>query len=137
MAHNDPDKGTLLVKHHLSFEKLISFSFVIQKNHPMKAFYNRGWQWLSNMEKIMPIAGVTGAHSYAPTEANPSLPNDQDEDAASQAPTNKDMDINIVSQPSTAISASTIISTATSAVASASTTAIFSPDISLPHPAAK
>ena len=70
----------------------------------MKPFHNRGWWWLQYMEKILPVAGATGAHSYVATEANPpSLTGDQDQEsghASPQAPGNDLMDIDSVSQPS-------------------------------------
>lgn len=47
----------------------------------MKPFRSRGWRWLRYMEKILPIAGATGAHSFAPTEANPPPLVDQDQDS--------------------------------------------------------
>lgn len=46
----------------------------------MKPFRNKGWRWLKYMERILPIAGATGAHSYAPTEAEPPPLIDQDAD---------------------------------------------------------
>ena len=46
----------------------------------MKPFCNRGWKWLCFIEKILPVAGATGSHSYVATEANPpSLACDADE----------------------------------------------------------
>ncbi|KAF8804214.1 hypothetical protein BYT27DRAFT_7243939 [Phlegmacium glaucopus] len=89
-----------------------------QKNHPMKPFRNRGWQWLRYMEKILPVAGATGAHSYAPTEAA--------------------MEVDATIQASTPISiaASTPASAITSTSA-ASTSAISSADIISEQPAAK
>jgi len=70
----------------------------------MKPFHNRGWWWLQYMEKILPVAGATGAHSYSATEADPpSLTGDQDQEsdhASPQAPGNDLMDIDSVGQPS-------------------------------------
>ena len=53
------------------------------------------------MEKILPVAGATGSHSYAPTESNPPLANtDQDSDhAATPPPTLGDMDVDDDSHP--------------------------------------
>ena len=62
------------------------------------------------MEKILPVAGATGAHSYAATEADPpSLTGDQDQEsdhASLQAPGNDLMDIDSVGQPSISTSSS-------------------------------
>lgn len=82
------------------------------------------------MERIIPVAGATGMHSYAPTEVDPRLLNDQDEDsvhATSQAPAYEDMDVDAIGEPSQAVSVSAaIISTSGAA---ASTSAIPSPNI--------
>ena len=69
----------------------------------MKSFRNRGWRWLRYMEKILPVAGATGAHSYVATEANPpSLAGDQDQEfdhpSPQAPPDNNTMDIDSISQ---------------------------------------
>jgi hypothetical protein len=98
----------------------------------MKPFRNRGWRWLRYMERIIPIAGATGMHSYAPTEVDPQLLDDDDfVHVTLQAPTNEDMDVDVTDEHSQADP----ITHATSAVASVES-AISSSDISL-HPAAK
>ncbi|KAF8222296.1 hypothetical protein L208DRAFT_1381900 [Tricholoma matsutake] len=82
-----------------------------KRNHPMKPFCNGGWWWLQYMEKILPVAGATGAHSYVVTEADPpSLTGDQDQEsdhALLQAPGNDLMNVNSVSQPSISTSTPT------------------------------
>ena len=82
----------------------------------MKPFRNRGWKWLWYMEKILPVAGATGSHSYSAIEANPpSLASDQDPgfDHASQAPFSiHEMDVDSLSQ-SAQPSALTLTSTFT------------------------
>ena len=107
--------------------KLISqmFLFLCQKNHSLKPFRNKGWRWLPYMEKILPVAGATGAHSYAPTEAKPPplVDHDSDHDSdhvISPALTHNsdEMDINGIIPSATSISAttpSTDISSSTSA----------------------
>jgi len=37
----------------------------------MRPFRNKGWPWLRYMEQILPIAGVAGAYSFAPSQSNP------------------------------------------------------------------
>ena len=68
------------------------------------------------MEKILPVAGATGSHSYVATEANPpSLACDPNEDLDYVSPpvpsVNDSMDINSTSNPAASISASTSTST--------------------------
>ena len=91
------------------------------------------------MEKILPIAGATGAHSYAPTEAKPPPLVDQDQDSDNAIPhtlthNSDEMDVDRINQSAASISA-----TSTSAAISSSisdTAAIFSADI-LQQPATK
>ena len=78
----------------------------------MKPFRNRGWKWLRIMEKITPVAGATGSHSYAATEANPpSLACDPDEDIDYVSPQplsgNNSMDIDSTGQPTASTSTPT------------------------------
>src|ERR1700678_11332 len=40
----------------------------------MRPFRNKGWKWLRFMEKILPVAGATGAFSFAAAEVNPMTP---------------------------------------------------------------
>lgn len=90
----------------------------------MKPFRNKGWRWLRYMEKILPIAGATGAHSYAPTQARPPPLVDQDDDADLEQHSLMDIDGLPSSQPATAISsasASTAPASASTSPASAST----------------
>ena len=71
----------------------------------MRPFRNRGWRWLRYMEKILPVAGATGAHSFAASEAAPpSLIDDHDQEldhhdgsAASRKapPVNNMMDVDL------------------------------------------
>jgi hypothetical protein len=70
------------------------------------------------MEKILPIASATGAHSFAPTEASPPplIDHDQDSDHATSLPPHNsdkmDVDHALISATSSAIaSADTIFST--------------------------
>lgn len=53
------------------------------------------------MEKIIPIAGATGAHSYAPTKADPpSVAGDQDQESdhsSLQTPTGEAMNVDSTS----------------------------------------
>ena len=96
------------------------------------------------MEKILPVAGATGVHSFAPTEANPPLPIDQLEDSdygtpQAQPPAPDDMDVdgvNPISEsvpPQAAVSA---ISAVTSTTSSFTVAIPSADDISL-QPAAK
>jgi hypothetical protein len=51
----------------------------------MKPYRNRGWRWLRYMENILPVAGATGARSYAPNEADPPPLVDQDDQNSDRA----------------------------------------------------
>ena len=99
------------------------------------------------MEKILPVAGATGFHSFAPTEANPSLANDQD--STDYTLTLDNMDVDAVSHPTSesvsrlspaiaAVSVSTTPSAAITSTAASSSQATATPsaDISL-QPATK
>lgn len=78
----------------------------------MKPFRNRGWKWLRFMEKILPVAGATGSHSFAAAEANPPSLTDEDLDYVQVPSANNSMDIDSmdidsISQPAASTSTST------------------------------
>src|ERR1700678_3604350 len=84
----------------------------------MRPFRNKGWKWLHFMEKILPVAGATGAFSFAAAEVNPMTPSlqvDLDRDVLEyvdhvppQVPSGNDaMDIDSTGQLAASTSTST------------------------------
>ncbi|KAG6906565.1 hypothetical protein DXG01_013193 [Tephrocybe rancida] len=49
-------------------EEKVAWDAIIgtKQNHPLKPYSNKGWLYLKMMEELLPIAGASGGHSFAP-----------------------------------------------------------------------
>ena len=42
---------------------------IFQKSHPLKQYCNKGFQWLSRFEQLLPVSGTTGSNAFTPSSS--------------------------------------------------------------------
>ena len=57
-------------------------TYIFQKSHLLKQYHNKGFQWLSKFEQLLPVSGTTGSNAFTPSSSTvpPSTDNEVDDE---------------------------------------------------------